>query len=322
MNNYLKTVEEVYREAARLPDPDLCCTRSPLWHFPDLRIPSIMQEMNYGCGSTVDPHDLRSEDTILYVGVGGGLEALQFAYFTRRPGGVVAVDPVAEVRERARENLEEAARLNTWFRPEFVTLLDGSALDLPVTSAGVTVLGQNCLFNIFVSEDFNRALSEVVRVLKPGGLFTSSDPITPQPLPQDFAANARLRALCISGCQTLENYLGALTGAGFGRVEIRNRFPYRYLHPKEFPELREPVMLESIEVAAYKVPDGQDGPAVFTGRTATYIGPDSSLSGDDGHALRRGVPNPISDAAATRLAPNANIILTEPTWHVRGGGCC
>src|SRR5207244_10747914 len=98
-----------------------------------------MQEMNYGCGSTVDPRDLRPEDTILYIGVGGGLEALQLAYFTRRPGSVIAVDPVAPMRQRARANFEDAAKLNPWFRPDFITLLDGDALALPVASDTITV---------------------------------------------------------------------------------------------------------------------------------------------------------------------------------------
>src|SRR5260370_34705521 len=92
MNDYLKTVEEVYAEAALQPNSNLCCTRSPLWHFPDLRVPPVMQEMNYGCGSTVDPRDLRGSDMIVYGGVGGGLGALQIAYFTRRPGSVLALD--------------------------------------------------------------------------------------------------------------------------------------------------------------------------------------------------------------------------------------
>src|SRR2546427_182071 len=86
MASYLQTVEDVYAEAADKPDGQLCCTRSPVWRLPDLHVPPVMLEMNYGCGSTVDPRDLRPEDTILYVGVGGGLEALQFAYFARRPG--------------------------------------------------------------------------------------------------------------------------------------------------------------------------------------------------------------------------------------------
>src|SRR5437870_2948497 len=119
MPSYLQTVEQVYEQAASNPDASLCCTQAPVWNLPDLNVPRTMLEMNYGCGSTVNPRDLKPTDTILYVGVGGGLEALQLAYFTRRPGGVIAVDPVAAMRERARTNFVEAARLNSWFRPEF-----------------------------------------------------------------------------------------------------------------------------------------------------------------------------------------------------------
>src|SRR5439155_26891351 len=207
MSRYLETVEEVYAAAAKIPEAELCCTQSPRWHLPDLRVPGCMLEMNYGCGTTVDPRDLRGGDTVFYVGVGGGVEALQFAYFTRRPGGVVAVDPVAEMRERARANFVEAARLNPWFRPEFVTLLDGSALELPVPANAATVVAQNCLFNVFTRDDLGRALAEVVRVLRPGGLFSTSDPVTPVLLPAAFAADARLRARCLSGCLTPDDYL-------------------------------------------------------------------------------------------------------------------
>ena len=75
--SYLQTVTDVYAEAARQPDDALCCTSSPVWRLPDLRVPPLMLQMNYGCGSTVDPRDVHGDDTILYVGVGGGLEALQ-----------------------------------------------------------------------------------------------------------------------------------------------------------------------------------------------------------------------------------------------------
>jgi ubiquinone/menaquinone biosynthesis C-methylase UbiE len=278
-------------------------------------------EMNYGCGTTVDPRDLRSSDTVLYVGVGGGLEALQFAYFTRRPGAVIAVDPVAEMRARAHANFVEAARLNAWFRPEFVSLLDGNALALPVAESSVTVAAQNCLFNVFTTEDLDTALAETVRVLKPGGLFATSDPITPGPLPQSLTADERLRARCLSGCQTLSDYLAAITAAGFGQVEVRARAPYRCLCPSEYPDLPAAVMLESIEVAARKVPSGPDGPAIFTGRTATFIGPEPCWDDGVGHVLQRGIPVAVSDAAAARLARHPHVLLTAPTYHSRGG-CC
>lgn len=322
MENYLQTVEEVYAAASRNPDAGLCCTSAPLWRLPGLVIPESMQRMNYGCGSTVNPRDLRGSDAILYVGVGGGLEALQFAYFTRRPGGVIAVDPVVEMRNQARQNLVEAARVNPWFQPDFVTLLDGNALSLPAPSSSVGVAAQNCLFNVFMQDDLAAALAEIVRVLKPGGLFTTSDPITPVALPEAFRADEVARARCLSGCQTYDDYLAALTDAGFGRVEVRARFPYRYLLPRDYPALAEPVLLESVEIAAYKLPAGPEGPAIFTGRTAIYVGPEESFDDGFGHLLPRGIPRAVSDVAARRLARHAEIRLTEPTYHCRGGGCC
>jgi ubiquinone/menaquinone biosynthesis C-methylase UbiE len=322
MPTYLDTVAEVYTAAAVQPDAKLCCTQSPVWRFPDLVIPPLMLQMNYGCGSTVDPRDLRADDTVLYVGVGGGLEALQFAYFTRRPGAVIAVDPVAAMRNQARANFEEAARLNAWFRPDFITLCDGSALGLPVPSATATVLAQNCLFNVFTPTDLDRALSEVVRVLKVGGLFATSDPVTPTPLPAALTSDATLRARCLSGCRTLPDYLAALTAAGFGRVEVRARFPYRYLHPRDYPALADAVLLESVEVAAFKVPETADGPAVFTGRTAIYIGPHESWEDDQGNVLAHALPVAVSEAAAQRLERVSGVVITAPTWHFRGGGCC
>jgi hypothetical protein len=113
-----------------------------------------------------------------------------------------------------------------------------------------------------------------------------------------------------------------LTRAGLGQIEIRARSPYRYLHRNDYPELSSPVMLESIVVAAYKVPAGPDGPAIFAGRRATYIGPETTFNDGRGHILERGIPVSVSDAAASQLSANSQIILTGPTWHVRGGGCC
>ena len=71
-----------------------------------------------------------------------------------------------------------------------------------------------------------------------------------------------------------------------------------------------------------KVPDGDDGPAIFTGRTAIYIGAEQTFQDEFGVTLMRGIPVGVSDAAALRLARHADIVVTPPTFHVRGGGCC
>ena len=98
-----------------------------LYHYPylavpGLSIPTIMQEMNYGCGSTVHPRDLVNNPKILYVGVGGGMELLQFAYFSRQKDGVIGIDVVDEMLEASRRIFKIAEEQNDWFQSDFVHL--------------------------------------------------------------------------------------------------------------------------------------------------------------------------------------------------------
>ena len=116
--SYLDATHDLYKEAALSPDVGLCCTTNPIWELPGLKIPMIMQEMNYGCGSTVHARDLTNNPKTLYVGVGGGMELLQFSYFNRQKNGVVGIDVVDEMLEASRKNFEEAEVLNPWFRSE------------------------------------------------------------------------------------------------------------------------------------------------------------------------------------------------------------
>src|SRR5258706_16376525 len=97
MSDDQATTDELYRRAAVSPDAALCCTSAPPWKLPGLHVPKGMLERNYGCGSTVSPRDLVGVERVLYIGVGGGLEALQPAYFVRRPGGGLAIDRVPEM---------------------------------------------------------------------------------------------------------------------------------------------------------------------------------------------------------------------------------
>ena len=289
-----------------------------------------MREMDYGCGTTVHLEDMEAEQTVLYVGVGGGLEALQFAYFARRPGGVIAIDSVAEMREAARANLDLAADQNDWFDPAFVEIRDGSAFDLPVASDSIDLAAQNCLFNIFKTSelaggdgDLERALAEMHRVLRPGGRLMMSDPIAPLDLPLHLQEDEQLRAQCISGCLPYETYMQKIVAAGFGTIEVRARQPYRFLSRKRYG-LDQDVLLESLELCAFKVPAPDDGACVFTGRVAIYTGEQEAFDDGVGHLLQRDVPLAVCDKTAFALARliGEDLVVTEPTWHYGGGGCC
>jgi ubiquinone/menaquinone biosynthesis C-methylase UbiE len=268
-------------------------------------------------------NELGNNPTVLYVGVGGGLEALQFAYFSRRAAGVIAVDPVAAMREAADRNLAKAADSNPWFKPEFVEIRDGDAFALPAADQSVDVVAQNCLFNIFEPADLQRALGEAWRVLKPGGRLLMSDPIAARPIPAHLQQDQRLRAMCLSGAQTYDNYVGQLVAAGFGQVEIRARRPYRLLDRQTYG-LDADLLLESLDSVAFKTPIPEDGACIFTGKTAIYAGPESSFDDQAGHILQVGVPAAVCDKTAAKLAVShpGSILITPSTWHYQGGGCC
>lgn len=321
--SYLDTTHNVYKEAALTPDVGLCCTTNPIWELPGLKIPKIMQEMNYGCGSTVHARDLTNSPKTLYVGVGGGMELLQFSYFSRQKSGVIGVDVVDEMLEASSKNFKEAEKLNQWFKSDFVDLKKGDALNLPVADNSIDVAAQNCLFNIFKADDLKKAIAEMYRVLKPHGRLVMSDPTCEQPMNDTLRNDERLRALCLSGSLPIKDYVKTLTDAGFGTIEIRARKPYRILDPGHYPT-KELIYIESIEVAAIKDPMPSDGPCIFTGKAAIYYGKDDYFDDKAGHVLLKNQPLAVCDktAGALQRLNRDDIFISESTYHYDGGGCC
>ncbi len=320
---YLETTRNVYKEAAENPQVGLCCTTTPVWQLPGLDMPKRMLEMNYGCGSTVNPRDLVNKPKILYVGVGGGMELLQFAYFSRQQAGVVGIDVVDEMIDACKKNFSEAEKINSWFQSSFVELRKGDALQLPVEDNSIDVAAQNCLFNIFKQDELKKALKEMYRVLKPHGRLVLSDPICETVIPDHLKDDDRLRALCLSGALPLQEYIQMITAIGFGTIEIRARRPYRVLDPKNY-DTDTLLFIESVEVCAIKDPMPPDGPCVFTGRTAIYYGPEDNFGDHKGHLLLPNQPLAVCDKTAGNLAKlkRDDIYISESTWFYDGGGCC
>jgi SAM-dependent methyltransferase len=321
--SYLETTKSVYKDAALTPDIGLCCTTTPIWQFPGLFIPTRMQEMNYGCGSTVHPRDLVNNPKILYVGVGGGMELLQFSYFSRQKNGVIGVDVVDEMLQACQDNFTEAEQQNDWFQKDFVQLKQGDALALPLADSSVDVAAQNCLFNIFKQDELKQALKEMYRVLKPQGRLVMSDPICEQPINESMRNDEKLRALCLSGSIPLNDYLNMLVEVGFGTLEVRAKRPYRILDTAHYPS-EENLYIESVEVCAIKDPMPEDGACIFTGKAAIYFGNDDFFDDNKGHILLQNQPLSVCDKTAAALQSlNRNDLFISPsTFHYDGGGCC
>ena len=84
------------------------------------------------------------------------------------------------------------------------------------------------------------------------------------------------------------------------------------------------IFLESVEIAAIADPIPADGACIFTGRTAVYVGPQETFDDGAGHVLPRDMPMPVCDKTAAKLSAleRPDIVVTESTFHYRGGGCC
>ncbi|WP_026898056.1 arsenosugar biosynthesis arsenite methyltransferase ArsM [Daejeonella oryzae] len=316
------TTYDVYKAAAENPEKGLCCTTTPVWKLPDLTVPSRMLEMNYGCGSTVNPRDLSGNPGILYVGIGGGMELLQFSYFSRKKGAVIGIDVVEEMIDACKANLVEAEKSNSWFKSEFIDIRKADALNLPLEDSSIDVAAQNCLFNIFRDDELQQALKEMYRVLKPNGRLILSDPTCEQNIPANLKNDERLRALCLSGALPLNEYIKRLTDIGFGTIEVRAKRPYRILDPIHY-ETDELIYIESCEICAIKDPVPADGPCVFTGKTAIYYG-DNFFDDGNGHTLFSNQPLAICDKTAAALSAlnRQDIFISSSTYFYDGGGCC
>ena len=251
------------------------------------------------------------------------MEVFQFSYFSRKKHGVIGIDVVDEMIVACKNNLKEAESSNSWFKAEYVDIRKGDALNLPVEDNSIDVAAQNCLFNIFDTEDLKKALREMYRVLKPNGRLVLSDPVTENPMPENLKNNEQLRALCLSGSLPLKEYIKMITDVGFGTIEIRAKRPYRILSPKHY-DTNKIIFLESVEVCAIKDAMPSDGPCVFTGKTAIYYGNEILFDDKKGHTLLNNQPLAICDKTANALSElkREDIFISESTYFYDGGGCC
>jgi SAM-dependent methyltransferase len=199
------------------------------------------------------------------------MEVLQFSYFSRKKNGVIGLDVVDEMIASCDENLGQAEKDNDWFKCDFIDLRKGDAMNLPVADESVDVAAQNCLFNIFDTEDLKKALQEMYRVLKPNGRLVLSDPICDQQMPENLRVDEKLRALCLSGSLPLKDYLKIITDCGFGTIEVRAKRPYRILSKPHY-ETDERIFIESVEVCAIKDPMPADGPVYLQEKRPFILG--------------------------------------------------
>jgi arsenite methyltransferase len=165
-----------------------------------------------GCGNPTAVAELREGETVLDLGSGGGIDVLLSARRVGPSGFAYGVDMTDEMLDLARANALQAQATNVEF-------LKGTIEDIPLADESVDVVISNCVINLSV--DKPQVLSEMFRVLAPGGRIGISDIVAEDHLTSSERASRGSYVGCIAGALSRTEYLDGLEAAGFTDVTVR-----------------------------------------------------------------------------------------------------
>jgi len=180
-------------------------------------------ESGLGCARLETLVPLFPGEALLDIGSGPGLETISLARRVE-PARAFGLDPVPRMVQVASENARRSGVAN-------VTFLNGSMEDIPLEDESVDVIVSNCVINLSV--DKKRAMSEMMRVLRPGGRVAVADIVWLGTPPVWARASAQAWASCIGGALEADEYPELLAEAGFAdaRVDILHTLDLASLSP-------------------------------------------------------------------------------------------
>ncbi|NJW51556.1 arsenite methyltransferase [Salinimicrobium oceani] len=194
-------------------------------------------DLGLGCGLPTQFAKIKSGDTVIDLGSGAGNDCFVARHETGQAGKVIGVDFTPEMIKKARINAEKLGYNNVEFR-------EGDIDDMPVSDNLADVIVSNCVLNLV--PDKQKVISEIYRVLKPGGHFSISDIVLLGELPVSLREDAEMYAGCVSGAIQKEDYLQYIKDAGFQNLQLQKEKPItipddileKYLSQHEIDEFK------------------------------------------------------------------------------------
>ena len=174
-------------------------------------LPDAAVLASLGCGNPTAVADLREGETVLDLGSGGGIDVILSAKRVGPTGTAYGLDMTDEMLALAQENARDAGVANVHF-------LKGIIEHVPLPASSVDVVISNCVINL--STDKPAVLTEIARVLKPGGRVGVSDIVAEDRLSQDERAERGSFVGCIAGALSRGEYEAGLEAAGFEQVSV------------------------------------------------------------------------------------------------------
>jgi len=136
-------------------------------------VPETSIESFAGTGNPFSLGALDSGENVVDVGCGAGIDSLIAARMVAPNGKVIGIDMTPAMLDKAENARQEAGTTNAEFK-------EGYGEKLPVSDGWADVVISNGVFNLM--PDKLAALSEMSRVLKPGGRLQLADILVQKPV--------------------------------------------------------------------------------------------------------------------------------------------
>jgi SAM-dependent methyltransferase len=174
-------------------------------------LPNAAALASLGCGNPTAVAALEEGEVVLDLGSGGGIDVILSARRVGPRGTAYGLDFTDEMLALARKNAEEAGVPNAHF-------LKGVIEQIPLPNDSIDVVISNCVINLSV--DKPSVLTEMARVLKPGGRLGISDVVAEDRLSPAHRAERGSHVGCIAGALSRSEYTAGLEAAGFEDVSV------------------------------------------------------------------------------------------------------
>lgn len=176
-------------------------------------IPDTAYESFAGVGYPFRCTVIKKGDVVLDIGSGAGTDVFISCLLTGEAGKVYGLDMTDAMQEKLEKN-------KTVMDVDNVVQLKGDAEDIPLGNNIIDVVTSNGVLNLV--PDKQKAFTEILRVLKPGGYIQISDiAINKQEEELDQSkSNPKLWAECIVGALHEDLYVKGLQESGFENVKV------------------------------------------------------------------------------------------------------
>ncbi len=269
-----------------------CCTLDAMpWHLrpflADIH-PEVVSRY-YGCGSPLPP--ALDDCTVLDLGCGSGRDCYLLSRLVGEAGKVIGIDMTDEQLEVARRYCHWHAERYGYAQSnvEFVQGYIENLAAAGIADNSIDVVVSNCVVNL--SPDKQQVLSEIFRVLKPGGEIYFSDVYADRRIPQALKMEPVLLGECLGGALYWEDFRRIMQDLGCPDVRVIKENPITLEDPEVAAKIGM-VNFRSVTIRAFKIPledrcEDFGQVAIYKGTLAQHP---HAFDLDDHHHLETGRP--------------------------------